>query len=143
MLGKIIKPPVVIKLQGDLGAGKTVFVSGLAQGLGIAQLINSPTFTISREYSSKEGVRLIHADFYRLQKKDLAGTGLEELTNQPNVIMAIEWPNNLNLKITENVIKISLTSLKDNPNHRSIFFEFGRQNKAWFNKIQKEWNKSK
>lgn len=80
----------IILLTGDLGAGKTVLVKGLAAGLDIEFNITSPTFNLINEYKGTPG--LIHMDFYRIDKKEeLLQLGLEEYLAMDNVI-AIEWP---------------------------------------------------
>ena len=61
---KKITKPAIIELVGDVGAGKTTFVRGLAEGLGIKEPITSPSFTISKSYALPGGGRLIHYDFY-------------------------------------------------------------------------------
>ena len=82
---------LVIALYGDLGSGKTTFVQGLAKGLGIKRRIISPTFIIVRSY--KLGVRsFFHIDLYRIaDEKDIEGLGLEEIMEDPQNIVAIEW----------------------------------------------------
>lgn len=79
----------VILLYGDLGAGKTAFVRGLARGLGAsADDVTSPTFTLVQEY--RGGVTLHHVDLYRLRPSEVADLGLDELAGGGDVV-AIEW----------------------------------------------------
>tara|TARA_B100000586_G_C19716803_1_gene263920 strand:+ start:36 stop:458 length:423 start_codon:yes stop_codon:yes gene_type:complete len=79
----------VIGLDGDLGAGKTQLVKGVARGLGIAGPVNSPTFTLVCEYEGT--TKLNHLDFYRLQNIDqIIAAGLEPYLS-PNGITIIEW----------------------------------------------------
>ncbi len=81
----------VILLGGDLGAGKTAFVQGLARAMGIVGPVTSPTFTLVRLYDSASGVRLLHADVYRLDHlHDVADLGLAELL-EDNTVAVIEW----------------------------------------------------
>jgi tRNA threonylcarbamoyladenosine biosynthesis protein TsaE len=84
----------VVLLSGDLGAGKTAFVRGLAEGLGIdAGEVSSPTFTIVHEYRGGR-LTLYHADLYRLEKTATEDIGLEEMGVKDGVL-AIEWPDRL------------------------------------------------
>jgi tRNA threonylcarbamoyladenosine biosynthesis protein TsaE len=81
----------VIGLAGDLGAGKTQFVKGLARGLGITERVHSPTFALLNSY---EGVRgpLFHLDLYRLETdQQVIDAGLEEYLHAPSGISVIEW----------------------------------------------------
>jgi len=84
---------LVIALDGDLGAGKTVFVKGLAEGLGVpADRVSSPTFVIAQQYDAP-GARLHHIDLYRIEhESELEGFGFDELLDPPHVA-AVEWSN--------------------------------------------------
>ena len=84
----------VLLLSGDLGAGKTTFVRGLAEGLGIdPAAVSSPTFTLLHEYRGGR-LALYHADLYRLDKTATEDLGLEE-TGVRDGVLAIEWPDRL------------------------------------------------
>lgn len=84
----------VLLLSGNLGAGKTAFVRGLAEGLGAdPDDVSSPTFTLIHEYRGGR-LRLYHADLYRLARAATADLGIEELGVQDGVL-AIEWPDRL------------------------------------------------
>ncbi len=84
----------VLLVAGDLGAGKTTFVRGLAEGLGInPREVSSPTFTIVHEYRGS-GLTLYHADLYRLERAATDDLGLEEIGVKDGVL-AIEWPDRL------------------------------------------------
>ena len=84
----------VVLLSGDLGAGKTTFVRGLAEGLGIdPREVSSPTFTLVHEYRGT-GLTLYHADLYRLENAATDDLGLEEIGVKDGVL-AIEWPDRL------------------------------------------------
>jgi tRNA threonylcarbamoyladenosine biosynthesis protein TsaE len=89
-----LAPGAVILLSGDLGAGKTVFVRGLAAGLGIDPgEVSSPTFTLVHEYRGGR-LTLFHADLYRLTRTGTEDLGLEEPAVAKGVL-AIEWPERL------------------------------------------------
>lgn len=85
-------PNMVICLNGELGSGKTLFVKGIAQALGIDESITSPTFTIVKEYLNGE-MPLYHFDVYRLDG-NTDGIGIEEYFNK-NGIVVIEWANTI------------------------------------------------
>ena len=89
-----LKAGDVLLLSGDLGAGKTTFVRGLAEGLGIDPgEVSSPTFTLVHEYRGGR-LTLYHADLYRLENTATNDLGLEEIGVQDGVL-AIEWPDRL------------------------------------------------
>lgn len=93
-LAATLEPGTVVLLSGDLGAGKTAFVRGVAAGLGIdPDEVSSPTFTLMQEYRGGR-VLLRHVDLYRLRPVDVADLGLDEFT-LGEVITAIEWPDRL------------------------------------------------
>ena len=82
----------VVLLSGELGAGKTAFVRGLAQGLGVdPEHISSPTFTLIHEYRGAH-LTLYHADLYRLERAETDDLGLEEAVNG---VLAVEWSERL------------------------------------------------
>ena len=82
----------VAGLSGDLGAGKTQWVKGVARGLGISELVHSPTFALLNEYSGGR-LRLFHLDLYRLNSRaDVIGAGLEEYLSDPDGVAVVEWP---------------------------------------------------
>lgn len=111
----------VIAFTGDLGAGKTAFVSGLAAALGVDERVTSPTFTIVNEY---EGGRLplFHFDMYRLGSADeLFHIGWEDYLARGGVC-AVEWSENVDEAIEDDAIRISITR-GDDENSRVITIE--------------------
>ncbi len=93
-LAASLVPGDVLLLSGDLGAGKTAFVKGLALGLGLAaDDVSSPTFALLHEYSGGR-LPLHHADLYRLSPAEVDDLGLDELSASGG-ILAIEWPDRL------------------------------------------------
>lgn len=91
-LAASLQPGDVVMLHGDLGAGKTTFTQGVAQGLGIDSPVQSPTFTLVREHDAPT-MRLYHLDLYRLDSPDeLEDIGYEVYINPPDGVSLIEWP---------------------------------------------------
>ncbi|MBI4564427.1 MAG: tRNA (adenosine(37)-N6)-threonylcarbamoyltransferase complex ATPase subunit type 1 TsaE [Planctomycetes bacterium] len=88
-LGEALRPGDVVALSGDLGAGKTQFVKGLALGAGVpdADLVTSPTFVLMNRYEGRLPVR--HFDFYRVEQVDLASLGYFDLLDESATV--VEW----------------------------------------------------
>jgi tRNA threonylcarbamoyladenosine biosynthesis protein TsaE len=92
--GRAARRGWVIALSGDLGAGKTQFVKGLARGLGCAGRVHSPTFTLVNEYAGGSWP-LFHLDLYRLETPEqILGAGIEEFLS-PDGVSVIEWAERL------------------------------------------------
>ena len=89
----LLPAPKLIVLRGDLGAGKTTLVKGIAAALGAAREedVTSPTFTLVHEYAGPK-VRLYHLDLYRLEtERELLTLGLEEMAEEPDALVLVEW----------------------------------------------------
>ena len=95
-IASALVPGDVLLLDGELGAGKTAFVRGLARGLGLqADEVTSPTFTLIQEYRAPgSALVLYHADLYRLTPREVDDLGLGELSEDG--ILAVEWPDRWN-----------------------------------------------
>lgn len=97
-LASLLSPPLLLILRGDLGAGKTTLVKGIAEALGAAEAeeVTSPTFTLVHEYQgassmTQKPLQLYHLDLYRLDdEKQLAALGIEEMASS-NSLVLIEW----------------------------------------------------
>lgn len=90
-LGQLLRGGETIELVGDVGAGKTTFVKGLGRGLKIDDDVQSPSFTLSRVYEARDGLRLAHYDFYRLADAGIMSDELAETVQDPGTITVIEW----------------------------------------------------
>lgn len=112
----------IILLSGDLGAGKTTFMQGFAEGLGISQRIISPTFIIMRSYDIGGKVQtLYHIDLYRTESEaDLEGLGIREILHDKKAVVAIEWPEKLGSMLPEKRIEIRLETISENERKISL-----------------------
>ncbi|MCP8971380.1 tRNA (adenosine(37)-N6)-threonylcarbamoyltransferase complex ATPase subunit type 1 TsaE [Ectobacillus ponti] len=104
LLGKLVQEQDVLLLEGDLGAGKTTFTKGLAKGLGVKRVVNSPTFNIIKEYKGR--IPLYHMDVYRLEESD-EDLGFDEYF-YGNGVTVVEWAHLIQDYLPEQVLKISL-----------------------------------
>ena len=128
-LGASLKSPCVITLRGELGAGKTTFAQGFANGLGIRRKIISPTFIIMRRYdidNASEEVRrakiFYHVDLYRLNsEEEVESVGLLDILKDNNSVVVIEWPEKMGSQLPAKRIDIQFRYL--NENDRRIIIE--------------------
>ncbi len=109
-LSKKLKGGEVIALEGDLGAGKTAFVKGLAKAVGIKKHVTSPTFVLMKIYPSSNQQsaisNLVHVDCYRLDEpQELFYLGIEEYLNKSDTLVVIEWADKIK-KYLKNFKKI-------------------------------------
>ena len=106
-LSNVITKGSVISLRGSLGAGKTVFAKGFAEGLGISEAIVSPTFTLVQEYDGK--FKMYHLDLYRLSGEDeFESMGGEDFL-YPDGVTLIEWSEKIEDMLPDTTIYINIT----------------------------------
>lgn len=108
-LAQVLEPGDVLALEGDLGAGKTIFAKGIAKGLGIQEPIDSPTFTIVKEYQGK--IPFYHLDVYRLESS-IEPLGFEEYLYGDGICL-IEWASRISDWLPDDSIDIQLSVLAD------------------------------
>lgn len=114
-LARTLKGGETIALTGNLGAGKTVFVKGLAKALGINDNITSPTFVLLKVYNIKQRQikRFVHVDCYRLEgKEDLYEIGLGDYLSNPENVVVIEWADRIS-NLPSNTIHIKMEYISD------------------------------
>ena len=117
-LAKILTPGTVLAYRGDLGAGKTAFTRGLARGLGYAEPVTSPTYTIVNEYLGGR-LPLFHFDMYRLgSSDDLWDIGWEDYLERGG-ICAVEWSENVD-DAMENAIWVTIEKLGEDARRITI-----------------------
>lgn len=112
-LARELQPGDVIALSGELGAGKTAFIKGLARGLGITRDVTSPTFTLVHEYTGGR-LPLFHIDLYRLDNlRQALAIGIEDYLNGTGVT-AIEWAEKIESLLPAHTTRVRLTALDEN-----------------------------
>ena len=109
-LGLLLQPNMLLTLSGDLGAGKTTFTKGIGQGLGITKVINSPTFTILKQYQGR--LNLSHFDAYRLEGQD-DDLGFEEIFDSDDVCV-VEWANYIEDILPTERLEIEIKKIDEN-----------------------------
>ena len=109
-IGATLKGGEVFQLVGDVGAGKTTFVKGLAKGLSIEDEVQSPSFTISRVYEARDAIQLVHYDFYRLTDAGIMANELSEMINDPKMVTVIEWADIVEGVLPESHYTVSFES---------------------------------
>lgn len=119
-IGAALKPPVLILLSGDLGAGKTTLTKGIASGMKAAREedITSPTFTLVHKYEGD--ARVYHVDLYRVEDfHDLETLGIEDFFSEQAVVI-VEWPDRLTLRMDWPVVRIQLEHISEDTRRISI-----------------------
>jgi tRNA threonylcarbamoyladenosine biosynthesis protein TsaE len=132
-LAPVLLPGDIISLSGDLGAGKTVFVQGLAAALGVQERVTSPTFTIVHEYSGRYPI--LHLDVYRLNSfQEVLDLGFEEFLD-PHSIVAIEWGEAIAPLLPRRHLDIDMRRVpdSDDDDRRLLFRPYGPD---WVRKVQ-------
>jgi tRNA threonylcarbamoyladenosine biosynthesis protein TsaE len=118
-VGRELQRGDVVALFGELGAGKTALVKGIARGLGITQEVTSPTFTLVHEYTGGR-LPLFHIDLYRLDNLEQAlAIGIEEYLNGPGVT-AIEWSEKIESLLPAKATRIRITASDSDVRHIEV-----------------------
>lgn len=107
-LAGLLRAGDAVALTGELGAGKTTFVQGVAAGLGSEGPVVSPTFTLVREYRAR--LRLVHVDVYRLERvQDVIDLGLDDELGEGDAVLFIEWGDAVEGLLPEDHLVVELT----------------------------------
>lgn len=109
-LGRLFRGGEVVELIGDVGAGKTTFVRGVARGMGVSEVVQSPSFTINRVYDASDDRRLVHYDFYRLQDAGIMANELAEAVDDDKTSVVVEWADAVERVLPVDRLSISITS---------------------------------
>lgn len=123
--GRSARSRLVIALSGELGAGKTQFVKGLARGLDIAERVHSPTFTLVNEYGGGR-LKLFHLDLYRLETREqILAAGIEEFL-KPDGVSVIEWAEKIyDLQLRAYELKKVQIEIMGQTERKIIYDDFG------------------
>lgn len=120
-LGELLQPGDVLTVSGDLGAGKTTFIGGLARGWGSVDQVTSPTFVLVNDYRRPDGHHLWHLDCYRLNSAaEALAFGFDDLLDSGEV-MAIEWPERIEPALPADRLNLSLRWV--DPTRRNLRLE--------------------
>jgi tRNA threonylcarbamoyladenosine biosynthesis protein TsaE len=117
-VASLLRARDAVVLTGELGAGKTTFVQGVARGLGIEEQVSSPTFTLVKEYSGI--LDLAHVDVYRLDRmQEVVDLGLEELGGGDDVLL-VEWGDTIEELLPDDRLQVELATADAEENVRTI-----------------------
>ncbi len=113
MLGCWLRPGDIVVVQGPLGAGKTRLIQGIAEGLGVAEPVQSPSFVLIQAYPLPGRVKFYHVDLYRLDNAEAVwALGLWDLFDEMAII-AMEWPERAAGLIPEPYLRVTMIPLDD------------------------------
>lgn len=140
VIGEVALPGDNLVLTGDLGAGKTTLTKGIARGLGIEQMIKSPTYTIIREYDQGR-LPLYHMDIYRVAASG-ADLGLDEYFEGEG-LSVIEWGNLLEEALPEDYLELILEKSDTVLEYRYVKLQaYGEQSEAFKQRIVEQWRQN-
>lgn len=111
ILGALMNGGEIIELLGDVGSGKTILVKGIADGLGVDENVQSPSFLITGVYQGKHGTTLAHYDFYRLSDPGIMMESLGETMHDTKTVTAIEWADIVDDILPEDRLTVRISTL--------------------------------
>lgn len=113
-IGSLMNGGEILELIGDVGAGKTTFTKGLAEGMGVTEVVQSPTFNISRVYDAPSGLKLAHYDFYRLSDAGIMGDEIQEVMAGSENVTVVEWSGAVDHVLPEDRLVVNITTISEN-----------------------------
>jgi tRNA threonylcarbamoyladenosine biosynthesis protein TsaE len=133
-LAALLLPGDIVSLTGELGAGKTVFVQGLATALGAEGPVTSPSFTLVHEYAAR--YRILHLDVYRLDSfQEVLDLGFEELLD-PDAIVLLEWGDAVEPLLPRTYLTVDLRRVADPDSTEERIVTFRPRGLEWIRKLQ-------
>lgn len=118
-IGERLRGGELIELVSDLGGGKTTFTRGLVRGADSGDLVASPTFTISREYTTDK-FTIHHFDFYRLHEAGVMADELHELIGDPHIVVVVEWSDVVQHVLPAERLRIVITQTGENERQLTV-----------------------
>lgn len=113
-IAKNLKGGECLEFVGDVGAGKTTLIKGIAKGLGSKDEVQSPSFTINRVYKASNEIEIYHYDFYRLHDAGIIRHELEESVNDPHKITLIEWGESIRDILPKDHLRVHIEPITEN-----------------------------
>ena len=135
-VGQRIREGTVLCLEGDLGAGKTLFVQSLAKTLGVEGEVTSPTFNLMNIY---EGIcPILHFDLYRLEtEEELDDIGFYDYTEEPDGIVVIEWSDKFPEALPDDYVRVRIRRLPESSQSRQFEFSvFGEEHQDFLKELE-------
>lgn len=133
-LGRLLKPLDCVLLSGELGAGKTTFVQGLAKGAGCRGRVSSPTFSLARTYRGGR-LNLHHLDLYRVEEGATGDIGLEEYARDPRAACVVEWPGAGRGYWPEDRLELSLSAARGGAARRVVVKARGARSRGLLRRL--------
>ena len=118
--GRAARPPLLVALSGDLGAGKTTLVRSICRGYGVEEEVTSPTYAIVHRYASPRSP-VYHLDLYRLDGESaLTNIGWDEIVSDTHALVLVEWPDRAGGRLPGDHVPIDLEHLPGDPERRVL-----------------------
>ena len=117
--GRAARPPLVVGISGDLGAGKTTLVRAICRGAGVESEVTSPTFALVHQYEGKQ-FPIYHLDLYRLESPDeMTNVGWDDIVSAEALVL-VEWPERAGTRMPSDAVPIELEHLTGDPERRLL-----------------------